>query len=106
MYCLLDPEIDTTAEEFTLNQMDKSFDFRTLLLKIQDLLSDNDRHRLHFLLGEDIPRTIRDDSSLGGTLRLLDSLLEKSFIGHEDCSYLIAAFNNINCLDAARRLQG
>ena len=86
--------------------MDEHFDFRALLLKIQDLLSNSDRHRLHFLLGEDVPRVLRDDLSLGGTLHLLESLLEKAFISEQDCDYLIAAFNKIHCHDAASRLQG
>ena len=86
--------------------MNSPFDFRALLLRIQDLLSDNDRHRLHFLLGDDVPRYLRDDLSMSGTLRLLDSLLEKTFIGDRDCDYLIEAFKKIHCCDAARRLQG
>jgi hypothetical protein len=85
--------------------MNPQFDFRALLLKIQDLLSDDDRHRLHFLLGEDVPRYLRDDLSLSGTLRLLDSLFEKAFISDQDCDYLIEAFNKIHCHDAARRLE-
>jgi hypothetical protein len=86
--------------------MNGQFDFRALLLKIQDLLSEKDRHRLHFLLGEDVPRYLRDDLSLSGTLHLLDSLLEKSFISDQDCDYLIEAFNKIHCHDAMKRLQG
>jgi hypothetical protein len=86
--------------------MNTQFDFRGELLKIQDLLSDNNRHRLHFVLGEDVPRYLRDDLSLSGTLRLLDSLVEKAFISDEDCHYLIEAFNKIHCRDAVKRLQG
>ena len=86
--------------------MNSQFDFRALLLKVQDLLSNDDRHRLHFLLGEDVPRYLRDDLSLSGTLRLLDSLLDKTFISDRDCDYLIEAFKKIHCLDAARRLEG
>ena len=86
--------------------MNAQLDFRALLLRVQDLLSDSDRHRLHFLLGEDVPRCLRDDVTLNGTLRLLDSLLEKTFISDGDCEYLIDAFKKIHCLDAARRLQG
>ncbi|CAF3605449.1 unnamed protein product [Rotaria socialis] len=86
--------------------MNEQFDFRALLLRIQDLLSENDRHRLHFLLGEDVPRYLRDDFSFSGTLRLLDSLFEKAFISDQDCDYLIEAFNKIHCHDAMRRLQG
>jgi hypothetical protein len=86
--------------------MNREFNFRALLLKIQDLLSDNDRERLHFLLGEDIPRHLRDDPSLGGTLRVLQSLFDKAFMNDQDCDYLIVAFKKICCHDAARRLQG
>ena len=86
--------------------MNGQFDFHALLLKIQDILSDSDRHRPHFLLGEDVARHLRDDLSLSGTLRLLDSVLEKTFITDRDCDYLIEAFKKIHCLDAAKRLQG
>jgi len=86
--------------------MNSQFDFRAMLLKIQHLLSDKDRHRLHFLLGDDVSRHLRDDLSLSGTLHLLDSLLEKAFISDQDFDYLIETFNKIPCLDAARRLEG
>ena len=86
--------------------MNKQFDFRALLLKIQDLLSDSDRQRFHFLLGEDVPRYLRDDPSLGGTLRVLQSLFDKDIINDQECDYLIDAFGKISCRDAARRLQG
>ncbi|CAF5075104.1 unnamed protein product, partial [Rotaria sp. Silwood1] len=85
--------------------MSGEFDFRALLLKIQDLLSDNDRHRLLFLLGEDVPRYLRDDPSLSGILRVLESLFEKAIISNQDCDYLIKAFTKIHCNDAAKRLQ-
>jgi hypothetical protein len=86
--------------------MNGQFDFRGVLLKIQELLSDEDRYRLHFLLGKDVPRYLRDDLSLSGTLRVLDSLFEKAFISDQDCDYLIQAFSEIRCEDAKRRLQG
>lgn len=86
--------------------MNTQFDFRALLLKVQDLLSDSDRERFHFLLGEDIPRYMQDDPSLGGTLRVLQSLFDKAIISDQDCDYLIEAFRKISCDDAAKRLQG
>lgn len=86
--------------------MSGQFQFRELLLKIQDLLSDHDRQRLHFLLGDDVPRHLRDDPSLGGTLSVLQSLFDKDIINDQDCDYLIKALTKIRCLDAARRLQG
>ena len=51
---------------------------RAIIIKIQDCLSDDDRIRLHFFFGNDVPRRIRDDPSLGGTLNLMESLFEQS----------------------------
>ncbi|UJR16632.1 hypothetical protein I4U23_003532 [Adineta vaga] len=85
--------------------MSGHFEFRELLLKIHDLLSDNDRQRLHFVLGDDVPRNLRDDLSLGGTLRVLQALFDKAIINDQDCIYLIEALQKIRCFDAAKRLQ-
>lgn len=84
----------------------EAMDFRTVLLKIQNLLSDKDRECLHFLLGDDVPRNLRDDSTIGGTLRVLQTLLDKDKINDQDCDYLIKALIKIECFDAAKRLQG
>jgi len=86
--------------------MDQQFDFRALLLKLQDCLSNNDRRRLHFLLGDMIPRQIRDDPSLGGTLNLLESLFDQAKINEQDFDYLIHAFSEIRCYAAVKRLKG
>ena len=86
--------------------MTHHLDFRALLVKIQELLSDGDRQRLHFLFGEDVPRHLREDPSINGSLRVLESLLDKAIITEEDCDYLINAFKKINCDNAAQRLRG
>jgi hypothetical protein len=86
--------------------MDEQFDFRALLLKLQDCLSDNDRRRLHFLVGDIIPRHLRDDPTLGGTLSLLESLFDRAKISEQDFDYLIHAFNEIHCYEAVKRLKG
>lgn len=86
--------------------MSNEKDFRALLIKIQDLLSDNDRQRLHFLLGDDVPRYLRDDPSMGGALQVLQSLIDKAIITDEDSRYLIEAFRKIHCDNAARKLEG
>ncbi|MCC7515638.1 MAG: hypothetical protein IT212_13190 [Bacteroidia bacterium] len=86
--------------------MSGQFDFRALLLKTQELLSDTDRIRLHFLLGDDVPKYLRDDPSLAGTLRVLETLFDRSIIDDQDYDYLIDAFTKIQCKDAAKRLQG
>ena len=86
--------------------MDEQCHFRALLLKLQDHLSDADRRRLHFLVGDIIPRQIRDDPSLNGTLNLLETLFDQALINEQDFSYLIHAFNQIRCYDAVNRLKG
>ena len=86
--------------------MSSQFEFRELLLKIQDRLSDNDRQRLLFLFGDDVPRYLRDDPSMSGTLLALQSLFDKAIINEQDCEYLVDALRRIRCFDAARRLQG
>ncbi|CAM4832063.1 unnamed protein product [Rotaria magnacalcarata] len=77
--------------------MDEKFDFRTLFLKLQDYLSNDDRRRLHFILGDTIPRHLRDDPTLSGTLSLLESLCDQAKISEQDFNCLIHAFNEINC---------
>jgi hypothetical protein len=71
--------------------MDQQFDFRVLLLELQDCLSENDRQRLHFIVGDTIPRYLRDDSTLGRTLSLLESLFDRAKISEQDFNYLIQA---------------
>ena len=83
-----------------------SHQLRRILLKIQDLLSDDDRKRLHFLFGPEVPRRIRDDSSLGGTLSLLESLFDKNKISEEDFTCFIDALEAIHCPQAANLLRG
>jgi hypothetical protein len=80
-------------------------EFRGVLLKLQDHLSDNDRKRLHFFFGNDVPRYIRDDPSLGGTLSLMESLFDQDKMNEQDFTILIKAFNEIQCLDAVKLLQ-
>ena len=79
---------------------------RSILLKLQDRLSDDDRRRLHFFLGDDVPRRIRDDPTLRGTLSLLESLFDQDKISAENFSFLINAFDEIQCLDAVKLLRG
>jgi len=79
---------------------------RGILVKLESRLSDDDRERLHFFLGNDVPRKIRDDSSLRGTLRLMDSLFDQDKINEQDFTFLIHAFEQIQCLDAVNLLKG
>jgi hypothetical protein len=79
---------------------------RALIVRLQDRLSEDDRKRLHFFLGNDVPRRIRDDPSLGGTLSLMESLFDQDKINDDDFTFLINAFDEIQCLDAVRVLRG
>ncbi len=79
---------------------------RAIILKLQDRLSDNDWKRLHFFLGNDVPRRIRDDPTLGGTLSLMESLFDQDKINEGDFTFLINAFDEIRCTDAVKLLRG
>jgi len=79
---------------------------RGIILKLQNRLSEDDRVRLHFFFGNYVPRTIRDDLTLRGTLNLMDYLFDQDKINDEDFTFLINAFDEIQCLDAVRLLRG
>ena len=83
-----------------------AYRLRAIILKLQDRLSNDDRKRLHFYLGHDVPRRIRDDPSLGGTLSLMESLFDRDKINEKDFTFLINAFDEIQCLDAVKLLKG
>ncbi|CAF0728561.1 unnamed protein product [Adineta steineri] len=84
--------------------MDNSH-LRRIIIKIQARLSDDDRKYLHFFFGDDIPRRIRDDPTLGGTLCAMESLFDRDIISGDDFTYLINAFETIGCLDAVTILK-
>ena len=79
---------------------------RGLILRLENRLSDDDRTRLHFFLGDDVPRRIRDDDSLRGTLDLIESLFDQDKINGKDFTFLINAFDEIQCMDAVKLLRG
>ncbi|CAF1250511.1 unnamed protein product [Adineta steineri] len=78
---------------------------RAIILKLQDRLSNDDRKRLHFYLGNDVPRRIRDDPTLSGTLNLMDSLFDQDKVNEKDFTFLINAFDEIQCIDAVKLLR-
>ena len=86
--------------------MATQYDFRVLLIKIQDLLSESDCQRLHFLVGNDIPKQLHEDVSIYGAFRVFESLFDKAIITDQDCQYLIEAFRTIRCHNAVKRLEG
>lgn len=50
----------------------KSHHFHAIVLKLQDILNDNDRRRLQFFLKSDAPRRFQDDLTLSETLSILE----------------------------------
>ncbi len=79
---------------------------RAIILKLQNRLSDNDRQRLHFFLANDVPRWIRDDPSMAGTLNLMESLFDQEKISEENFTFLIDVFREIQCVGAVKLLKG
>ena len=79
---------------------------RGIVLKIEDRLSEDDRVRFHFYIGDNVPRCVRDDLTLCGTLCLIQCLFERNYVNDDDLTLLIDAFETIRCLDAAKLLKG
>jgi hypothetical protein len=79
---------------------------RSVLIQLQNLLSDTDRQRLHFLFSDDVPRRIREDSTVNGSLNLMDILIEQGKISTSDLSVLIEACEALKFVAAARFLDG
>ncbi len=78
----------------------------SILLNLHDRLSNNDRGRLDLYLKNDVPKPVGDDSRLGGTLKLIQSLFDQDKINENDFTLLIDAFKQIQCFDAVNLLKG
>ena len=78
---------------------------RSILLNLHSRLTDNDRERLHFYLKNEVPRSLVDDSSLSGTLKLMQSLFDQDKINENDFTFLVNAFKQIQCFDAVELLR-
>ncbi|CAF1226498.1 unnamed protein product [Adineta steineri] len=79
-----------------------NYRFRAAILKLQDRLSNDDRKRLQFYLGNGVPRRIQDDP----TLSLMDFLFYQDKVNDKDITFLINAFDEIQCIDAVKLLRG
>jgi hypothetical protein len=79
---------------------------RSILLNLQYRLSGNDRKQLHFYLKNDVQRPAGDDSTLCGTLKLIQSFFDQDNINEKDFTLLIDAFKQIQCFDAVNLLKG
>ena len=80
------------------------YNLRAIILKLQDYLSNNDRQRLHFFLGDNIRRQIRDDRTLNGTFKLMKTLVYQDKISEQNFTFFINAFETIQCFEAAKFL--
>ena len=85
--------------------MDNQY-LRTTILKLLYHLSDNDRQGLHFILASHVPRRIRDDQSISGTLHLMESLFDQDKISEQNITILIQAFGAIQCVEGLKILKG
>ena len=80
-------------------------DFRLVLIQVERRLSRSERERFLFIVAPYITRDEQKNSSTGGTLDVLQSLLEQERISPNDCSFLIDAFEKIECWTAANHLK-
>ncbi|CAF1552763.1 unnamed protein product, partial [Didymodactylos carnosus] len=98
MFCL--------AQEVCIAGAAQQFDIDSFFTVgiLRDLSTDN-QCNLHFLLGPNIARRIREDPSINGTLNLFETLFDQQKISCQDFTYLIKAFESIKCLEAADRLK-
>jgi hypothetical protein len=87
-------------------QMDADFNFRVVLIKIQNVLSDSDRKQLNFIFNEDIPRSLQPDGSLDAALDVLQTLFDRLKITRNNFDYLVRALRAIERHDCAQRLLG
>ena len=85
--------------------MDQGMRFKSLLVQIDDYLTDIDRSRLHFVIGDIIPKRLRDHPTIIDTLSLWETLFERGKIDNENFTLLIEAFEEIGCSRAAKRLR-
>lgn len=85
---------------------DDEFEFRVVLIRIQDSLSDDDRKQLNFLFGDDIPRRLQDNGSLNNSLDVLQTLFDRLKISKDNFHYLSRALTAIQREDCVQRLAG
>lgn len=75
---------------------------REFLLSLLDDMSDLDRCRLHFVLGNEVPRRIRQFSNIEDTINLFEYLIDSGKI----FSCLIDALSACGKLDWSKKLKG
>jgi hypothetical protein len=78
----------------------------SILLNLQDRLTNDDRKRLDLYLKNDVPKPIGEDLTLNGILKLIQSFFDQDNINEKDFTLLIDAFKQIRCFDAVNLLEG
>ncbi|CAF1563326.1 unnamed protein product, partial [Didymodactylos carnosus] len=93
----------TKSNEITMN--DSEMNVRAILVKIENQLSGKSRRELQFVLGTSVSRRVREDKSDSSILDLFEELFDRSKISNGDLSYLIRAFEIIECHNTANFLR-
>ncbi|CAF3313769.1 unnamed protein product [Rotaria socialis] len=75
--------------------------FRQFLLAILDDLSDLDRCRLHFVLGKQIPRRLRESYNIENTIQIFEHLIDTGNV----FPYLVDALSACGRLDWSEKLK-
>jgi hypothetical protein len=78
-------------QNFVLKKMPSDLDFRELLINLEDEMSNEDRKKFVFMLGDDIPRRKRDEP----LVEIFTILIDRGRISQTDCSYLLTIFDKI-----------
>lgn len=85
--------------------MNPEFDFRVVLIQIQNFLTDCNRKELNFLFGDDIPRRLQSDGSVENSLDVLQTLCDRLKISKDNVDYLINGLKAIQRPDCAQLLE-
>ena len=82
--------------------------FRHFLIEIGELLSNEDRSMLTFLLANDLPRRTLDNIAQNNRTpfnEIWEALISRGKISPDDVGYLIQCFRQIRRLDIVKRLE-
>jgi hypothetical protein len=71
--------------------MSSDKDFRVLLLDVEDEMSIEERKKFIFLLGDDVPRRMRDEP----LVEIFTILIDRGHISETNCSYLQKTFEQM-----------
>lgn len=80
--------------------MPSDSEFRMLLLELEDDLSNDERKKFVFLLGEDIPRRKRDEP----LVEIFNILIDRNKISQDNCTYLLRMFEALKLFTVAYKL--